>query len=103
MPHKCLLSEKAHQARTAACPVSQLIGQVPKYWTVLSSTTLAPITRSKHLSTNFILVDFENVQPDLLSAVEQAKFSVIVFVGASQTKIPFEIADALQQLSLIHI
>ena len=38
------------------------------------------------------------MQPDSLAAVEQAKFSVIVFVGASQTKIPFEIADALQQM-----
>lgn len=50
------------------------------------------------MSSNFILVDFENVQPDLLAAVEQAKFGVIVFVGASQTKVPFEIATALQQM-----
>jgi hypothetical protein len=50
------------------------------------------------MSSNFILVDFENVQPDLLAAVEQAKFGVIVFVGASQTKVPFEIAAALQQM-----
>jgi hypothetical protein len=50
------------------------------------------------LNTNFILIDFENVQPDSLSAVEQAKFSVIVFVGASQTKVSFEIASALQQM-----
>jgi hypothetical protein len=50
------------------------------------------------MSSNFILVDFENVQPDLLAAVEQAKFGVIVFVGASQTKVPFEMAAALQQM-----
>ena len=50
------------------------------------------------MSSNFILVDFENVQPDLLATVEQAKFGVIVFVGASQTKVPFEIAAALQQM-----
>ena len=50
------------------------------------------------MNTNFILIDFENVQPDSLSAVEQAKFSVIVFVGASQTKVSFEIASALQQM-----
>ena len=50
------------------------------------------------MSSNFILIDFENVQPDSLAAVEQAKFSVIVFVGASQTKVSFEIADALQQM-----
>ncbi len=50
------------------------------------------------MNTNFILIDFENVQPESLSAVEQAKFSVIVFVGASQTKVSFEIASALQQM-----
>lgn len=50
------------------------------------------------MASNFILVDFENVQPNLLAVVEQAKFGVIVFVGASQTKVPFEIADALQQM-----
>lgn len=50
------------------------------------------------MSSNFILVDFENVQPDSLVAVAEAKFGVIVFVGASQTKVPFEVADALQQM-----
>ena len=47
------------------------------------------------MTSNYILVDFENVQPDLLAAVKQAKFGVVVFVEASQTKIPFDIADAL--------
>lgn len=50
------------------------------------------------MTSNFILVDFENVQPDILASVTQAKFGVIVFVGASQTKVPFEIAAALQQM-----
>lgn len=50
------------------------------------------------MTNNFILVDFENVQPDILASVMQAKFGVIVFVGANQTKVPFEIAAALQQM-----
>lgn len=50
------------------------------------------------MTSNFILVDFENVQPNILASVTQAKFGVIVFVGASQTKVPFEIAAALQQM-----
>lgn len=50
------------------------------------------------MTSNFILVDFENVQPEVLASVIQAKFGVIVFVGASQTKVPFEIAAALQQM-----
>jgi hypothetical protein len=50
------------------------------------------------MNSNFILVDFENVQPEILDSVAQAKFGVIVFVGANQTKVPFEMADALQKM-----
>jgi hypothetical protein len=50
------------------------------------------------MTSNFILVDFENVQPAILASVAQAKFGVIVFVGASQTKVPFEMAAALQPM-----
>jgi hypothetical protein len=47
---------------------------------------------------NFILVDFENVQPEIMASVAQARFGIIVFVGASQTKVPFEMAAALQPM-----
>jgi PIN domain len=48
--------------------------------------------------TNYVLIDFENVQPDSLELLAQDHFKLLVFVGASQTKLPFEIAASLQQL-----
>lgn len=45
---------------------------------------------------NYVLIDFENVQPDSLASIQQDHFKIIVFVGANQTKIPFEVAHALQ-------
>lgn len=48
--------------------------------------------------TNYILVDLENVQPDNLHLIIKHNFKVMVFVGANQTKITFELASALQAL-----
>ena len=50
------------------------------------------------MRTNYVLVDFENVQPESLAALEPDHFQVIVFVGASQERVPFGIAAALQRL-----
>ncbi len=47
---------------------------------------------------NIILIDFENVQPESLSLLENNCFKVVIFVGANQTKIPFEIAASLQRM-----
>lgn len=47
---------------------------------------------------NYVLIDYENVQPSSLSALEAEHFRVIVFVGANQTKIPLELAAQLQRL-----
>ncbi len=47
---------------------------------------------------NYILVDMENVQPSGLEALVGANFRVLVFVGASQAKIAFEIVEAMQRL-----
>lgn len=47
---------------------------------------------------NIILIDFENVQPESLSLLENDCFKVVIFVGANQTKIPFEIAASLQRM-----
>ena len=47
---------------------------------------------------NYVLVDFENVQPASLDALAQDHFQLMVFVGASQTKVPFELAASLQRL-----
>jgi hypothetical protein len=50
------------------------------------------------LKNNYVLIDFENVQPKNLAILNGHEFKVIVFVGANQAKIPFELASALQAL-----
>ena len=47
---------------------------------------------------NFVLIDLENVQPKNLSVLAGHDFRVLVFVGEKQTKIPFELAVAIQAL-----
>jgi hypothetical protein len=50
------------------------------------------------MRTNYVLVDFENVQPSLIEALGHDHFKLLVFVGANQAKVPFETAASLQQL-----
>ncbi len=50
------------------------------------------------MKTNYILIDYENVQPHNIDILNGHPFKVVVFVGANQTKIPFELASALQKL-----
>jgi len=49
---------------------------------------------------NFVLVDFENVQPESLAALLGGAFKVLIFVGASQARgrISFELSRSVQQL-----
>ena len=52
------------------------------------------------MATNYVLVDFENVQPDSLAALANGPFRVKVFVGAAQAKgrISFELSHSMQML-----
>jgi hypothetical protein len=50
------------------------------------------------MRTNYVLIDYENVQPAALSVLEKEHFKVIVFVGANQSKVAFEVAHSLQRL-----
>ena len=50
------------------------------------------------MRTNYVLIDFESVQTRSLRLLTQEHFKVIVFVGANQGKLPFEVAESLQQL-----
>ena len=50
------------------------------------------------MKTNYLLIDYENVQPKNLAALNGTKFKVMVFLGANQTKVPVEFAKALQAL-----
>jgi hypothetical protein len=48
------------------------------------------------LKTNFVLIDYENVQPDIASLLDGGAFKIKVFVGAAQAKVPLELARTLQ-------
>ena len=50
------------------------------------------------MRTNYVLIDYENVQPAALSALDKEFFKVYVFVGANQAKVNFEVVEALQRL-----
>lgn len=47
---------------------------------------------------HYVLIDYENVQPEAMAALEHQHFHVIVFVGATQPKVTFEVASVLQRL-----
>lgn len=47
---------------------------------------------------NIVLVDWESVQPESFDLLTPAYFKVLVFVGATQKKLPFEVADRIHRL-----
>lgn len=47
---------------------------------------------------NYVLIDLENIQPDTLAGLDTEHFRVIVFVGASQAKVAFDLASEMQKL-----
>jgi hypothetical protein len=54
--------------------------------------------RAHALKTNYLLIDYENVQPMSLSVLNGHPFKLIVFLGANQAKVPVKFASALQTL-----
>ncbi len=50
------------------------------------------------MRTNYVLVDYENVQPKDLALLKDGPFKVKVFLGPNQSKIPVGLAAALQVL-----
>ena len=52
------------------------------------------------MATNYVLVDFENVQPASLEALTTGAFKIKVFVGAQQAKgrVSFEFSESMQKL-----
>lgn len=50
------------------------------------------------MRTNYVLIDYESVQPEDLLALRHDHFRVIVFVGAHQNKVAYGMAAALQQM-----
>lgn len=50
------------------------------------------------MRTNYVLIDYESVQPEALAALEAEHFKVFVYVGANQAKVTFEAAAAMQKM-----
>jgi hypothetical protein len=50
------------------------------------------------LRTNYVLIDLESVQPADVAELDKEHFTVIVFVGHHQTKIPTDLVTALQRM-----
>jgi hypothetical protein len=50
------------------------------------------------MRSNYVLIDYENVQPQSLAGLHADHFKVLLFMGANQSKVPFEVADAMQRL-----
>jgi hypothetical protein len=61
-------------------------------------TSRAANSKGTSLRTNYVLIDYENVQPEALGVLDAEHFKVLVFVGASQAKVSFETAVALQRM-----
>lgn len=52
------------------------------------------------IRTNYVLIDYESVQPNTLELLHREHVRVMVFVGALQAKISFDVADAMQKMGL---
>jgi len=50
------------------------------------------------MTTHFVLIDYENVQPKELGALRGGPFKIKLFLGANQSKIPVALAAALHAL-----
>ena len=50
------------------------------------------------MATNYVLIDYENVQPENLAILANHPFKILVFVGANQAKISYDLAAAMQNL-----
>lgn len=50
------------------------------------------------MPTNYVFIDFENVQPKNLEILANYPFKIFVFIGENQAKIPFALATAMQDL-----
>lgn len=47
---------------------------------------------------NYVLIDYENVQPATMEALDREHLHVMVFVGANQAKVTYEVALVLQRM-----
>jgi len=50
------------------------------------------------MQTNYVMIDFENVQPNNLARLSEHDFRIFLFVGANQSRLSFELASSMQAL-----
>ena len=50
------------------------------------------------MKTNYVLIDYENVQPKDVALLHGHSFKVLVFIGANQTKVPLDLVKTLQPM-----
>jgi len=50
------------------------------------------------LRAHYVLIDYENVQPEDMEKLDAEHFKVLLFVGANQTKLSFDLAASMQKL-----
>lgn len=51
------------------------------------------------MRTNYVLIDYENVQPQSLAELKgELPFKVLLFIGAGQAKVSFDVAQTMQVL-----
>jgi len=61
-----------------------------------SDRTLRRPRSREAMKQNHVLIDYENVQPEVAQALAQQIFKVWVFVGAQQAKVKFDLVDLVQ-------
>jgi hypothetical protein len=49
------------------------------------------------MPTRYVLLDYENVQPDWLERLDPKLHAVLIFVGANQAKVPTNLVTAMQR------
>ena len=50
------------------------------------------------IKTNYVLIDYESVQPEIVAALAHDHFKVLMFIGPNQSRIDINVATALQAL-----
>jgi hypothetical protein len=50
------------------------------------------------MRTNYVLIDYENVQPKDVALLNGHAFKVLVFIGANQTKVPLDLVKTMQPM-----
>jgi hypothetical protein len=46
----------------------------------------------------YVLIDYENVQPNAIADLDNEQYNVIVFVGSKQEKVRFDVVSAIQKM-----